>query len=377
MLNVQGYLQSGKSLDDLSEEFGVRSKKYENGLVVLNYDQINSPKNDPITNECRGLILNWKKNYCLVSRKFDRFFNLGECDNIPDSWDGWIIEEKADGSIIGIYKFESHWEISTRGMAFAEATMSFSNLENPNFTFREGVLEALGMNEEQFQSFCEDQLDPSVTYIFEYISPKNRVVTPYLNDALVLLGAEEIISAGVSFSYSTKSLDNLCDRLNLIVKSIRRPVKYSATNTIEIEEAVAALPDLQEGFVCLNPQTGQRIKVKAKAYLTAHRIKGNGTPTLNDVAELVVLNEYSEFLSYFPEFQFLFDPVIEKYAKLTNETETIYTEIKDIESQKEFAIKAKDCKMSAILFTARGKKMSVRDAISDAKPSYLVKVLIE
>lgn len=55
-LNVQRYLRDGKTLADLEAELGIKSS--ENGnLVVLNYNQIESPKTDPIVMECRQLAL--------------------------------------------------------------------------------------------------------------------------------------------------------------------------------------------------------------------------------------------------------------------------------------------------------------------------------
>ncbi len=77
MLNVQKYLLEN-SLQALKDNYGIIVKEYENEpVIVLNYSQIDSPKNDPITNECRGLILSsdFKTVLC---RSFDRFFNYQE-----------------------------------------------------------------------------------------------------------------------------------------------------------------------------------------------------------------------------------------------------------------------------------------------------------
>lgn len=74
-MKVIEYLKENGT-EKLTSEFGVIVKKYEDAqLLVLNYDQINSPKNE-ITSECRGLILDY--DYNIVSRSFDRFFNWNE-----------------------------------------------------------------------------------------------------------------------------------------------------------------------------------------------------------------------------------------------------------------------------------------------------------
>jgi tRNA splicing ligase len=56
---------------------------------------IGSQKNHPITNECRGLVLEtgtWK----IVAKTFNRFFNLGELANTPDkfNWNNFRCESK-------------------------------------------------------------------------------------------------------------------------------------------------------------------------------------------------------------------------------------------------------------------------------------------
>ena len=51
------YLNSGKTLEDLNIEFGIKVSSNElfKDIFVLNYDQINSPKNHGIVKECRSL----------------------------------------------------------------------------------------------------------------------------------------------------------------------------------------------------------------------------------------------------------------------------------------------------------------------------------
>ena len=76
-MKVQKYLKE-HGLAKLQEEFSIKVKEYPEGLLVLNYDQISSPKSNEITVECRALILD--KDFNVVSRSFDRFFNWKELD---------------------------------------------------------------------------------------------------------------------------------------------------------------------------------------------------------------------------------------------------------------------------------------------------------
>lgn len=172
-MQVLQYIREN-GIQKLNEEFGIMVKLYEEGLYVLNYDQINSPKANPIVVECRGLIIDHSFN--IVSRSLDRFFNLGEQ---PDTqahldWSKAECAEKVDGSLIKIYNWKGTWYCSTLGTAFAE-----SGVNGFPLTFKDLVLKALDCNEEEFQNRCNFWLDPNNTYVCEVTATENRVVTRY------------------------------------------------------------------------------------------------------------------------------------------------------------------------------------------------------
>ena len=159
MLNVQKFLKE-QTIEELTKEpYNLKIKDYiEEGLVVLNYSQIDSPKNDPIIAECRGLILN-RITYDIVARSFDRFFNYGEGElntthNIMDA----KVLEKIDGSLITVYYWNNKWNVATRGMAFAEGLNAFGN------TYRSVFDKAFDINKltDEMKDFC---------FTFELISP--------------------------------------------------------------------------------------------------------------------------------------------------------------------------------------------------------------
>ena len=145
ILQVQLFLRDSYEADPfvaLTEQYGIKVRKYpEDNIVLLDYDQIESPKTHPIVIECRSLILAMD-TLEVVSRKFDRFFNLGEAPELYQDFDfdSAVVMEKADGSLIGVYfnPHTSRWEVSTRGMAKAEGEHMFGG------TFRDKVLAAFG-----------------------------------------------------------------------------------------------------------------------------------------------------------------------------------------------------------------------------------------
>ena len=184
MMKVQEFVKQYGFEALAAEPLNIKIREYPQfGLYMLNYDQIESPKNNEISMECRSLILDMHGN--VVSRSFDRFFNYGE---MPEFYADFDINRaevftKEDGSLIKIYFSHdtARWEISTRSQAFAEGEHTLGGV------FRDWVLKAMKLTEDQFQECMKNTGDIDYTYICEYCGPSNRIVRIYEQDELVLL----------------------------------------------------------------------------------------------------------------------------------------------------------------------------------------------
>lgn len=352
MIQVQKFLtttqESTKDIREtlkiLKETFGIDSKEYpEDNLILLDYG-IDSPKIHEITIECRSLILNY--DFEIVSRKFDRFFNYGEAPELYHNFDyaSATVMEKADGSLIGVY-YNPHrniWEISTRGLAKAEGQNAYGS------TFREFVLKAFGVSEEDFQEFFKN-FSGDFTYIFEYTSPFNRIVTPYKTDSMVLLGIRHNASGEFLSKYQLEYYIENFKGLNVRLTNF-----YEASDIDGILKISNDFENLEEGLVVWEESTGRRIKIKNTVYLTAHRLRGNGgVPRKKDVASLVLTKEDSEFLAYFPEYSEQFEDFRKELQKLFDNIQEVWDNTKNIESQKEFALSVSKYSFSSVLFFAR------------------------
>lgn len=98
MLLVQMYLQSGKTLEDLKTEHGVKSHE-TNDKVCFNYDQLEARNSDPLASQCRGLVLR-KDTWEVVACPMFRFFNLEQTEVAADiDWASAVFEEKMDGCL--------------------------------------------------------------------------------------------------------------------------------------------------------------------------------------------------------------------------------------------------------------------------------------
>lgn len=340
MMKVQEFLKEHKNVNKLNEQFGIMIKDYpEQGLYVLNYDQIKSPKSDPIVMECRGLILDYDFN--VVSRAFDRFFNLGEA---PDTqahldWSKAVVHDKVDGSLIKLYNYKGQWHVSTRGTAFAESDcMGFG------ITFEELILKASGVDsKEALHARCElADLDEDLTYILELTARENRVVTVYEGTKLHFLAARNRVTG--EFEQVSGA-----DKWVMGWSDVQT---YSFDSPEACVKTAEKLPNLLEGYVVY--QDGKPVcKVKSPAYVAVHHLRGNGTPNQNRVMELVCIGEHDEYLTYFPEDEKYFTPVVDALSGLLKCVDAAYQVVKDIEDQKDFALRVKDFPGAWLFFTAR------------------------
>lgn len=371
MINIQKlFFEQGheEAIRFLSEELAIKVKDYGD-YFLLDYNQIDSPKTNEYVVECRGLTVD--KNGRILARAFPRFFNWGEA---PETTVGFEfsrakVMEKADGSLIKVYfnPYTGRWEIGTRGTALAEGPHDFYE------SFRHAVLEdGFGVTEEEFQRFFNHNIAIDSTYVFEYTSPKNRIVTRYTKPEMVLLGINDNVNCG--FRLPTELDIAMLYEFSDNVRSVKL---YSYDSVDEMLESTNDLPNLEEGYVLYDMESGVRIKVKSLKYVEVHRIRGEGKPTPKSICTLILENEQDEFLAYFPEFRDLFTPYEDKLKEIHLTLVQAWDAYKDLESQKDFALAVKDLTGSSILFTMRNKKISLHDAWNEAKLSYKLTMLIE
>lgn len=339
-------------------ELGIHVKQYED-RVLLDYDQIKSPKTHPLVIKCRGVILapDFKQVIC---RPFDRFFNLGEAPETQSHLDmsKAVAYDKVDGSLIKIYFYNGKWEIATRGTCFAE-----SKVNGFDMSFRDLVLKALACSEEDFQEKANSCLFKVITYLFEVTSFENRVVTNYQGYTLHYLGARFTQSGDyVEGSIEAQSLGAVL------------PKQYTFSTKEESVKAANALSDLKEGFVVW--QDGKPVaKVKSDTYVVVHHVRGEGL-TPKRISQLVLTGEQEEYLTYFAEDRVHFKPYIQAHTSILLAVHTAYEVHKHIQCQKDFAIAIKDLAFKHVLFEARKTSKPVLQCWLDAKESFKVDLLI-
>lgn len=322
------------------QELNITIKDYFD-FVLLDYSQLFSPKFDKVVQECRGLILQnetWKP----LCRSFDKFYNYGEDPRTNEfPINKALILEKIDGSLIRFWHHPTlGWNAATRKMAFSEGETLKGNR-----TFRELVELAIGMSISKFAK--RNHFNSDFTYCFELTSPETRIITPYQNIELYL----------IAIRHNEQGFYYPIDKELADIFKVKFPKRYSFSNWKECLDNVNKIETLDEGYVaCYSENHGRdewRIKIKSPKYLELVHVRNNGVLSIPRIIKMVMLGEEDEYLSYFPEDKETINPWIEKREQLEVLCNDTYKKYKDIEDQKEFALKIKDFPYAAILFNMR------------------------
>lgn len=326
--------------------------KEKESFVLFMYSQIDSDFNNPLVRECRGLILDIE-TLTPVCVPFYKFGNYGEGYVPKIDWNTARVQEKVDGSIIKVWCYKDEWHVSTNGTIDArDAELQSDICIYKNFyELFEAARKKAGLN---FQ--C---LNNSYTYMFELVSPYNRVVVPYTDIDIYHIGTRH-----------NKALEEL--NLNIGVK---KPYEYSLSSLAECLEASNKLPFTDEGYVVVDINWN-RIKIKSPAYVAAHYLKNNGIITKARIIEMLRVKQEEEFLNYYPEYKDAFMEVISSIQSLKIEMTTTLYEIKNIKSRKEFAKIATRTKCPAFLFSwLDGKVQNVDEWLSKQRIDKIVELI--
>lgn len=200
-----------------------------------------------VTLIARGLILDTKAKE-VVAIPFPKFFNYNEV--IPTSTvmtKDFVATEKIDGSFGILYEYAGKWRIATVGSFVSE--------------------QAQWANKFLVDNINTDVLIAGTTYLLEIIYPSNRIVVPYSEEALYLLGA---YNAGLELSRS--ELDNMAVQVGFKV-----PRTYDFNSLDRILNVAQSLDHTHEGFV-IRFDNGVRVKVKGDEYCRIHKLISRVTP---------------------------------------------------------------------------------------------------
>lgn len=213
-------------------------EKYD--LAILNY----TPKaayarnwNDA-TRICRGMVVDGGGE--IIARPFPKFFNIGEPDGDQIAGDEKVVvTDKADGSLLIIFKHMDDIVVATRGSFYSE----------------QAILASKFINAERYDP---DILDNNTTYLAELCGPSNRIVLQYNSDKIIRIANVNNTTGEYSLApYGEPFLDI-------------DPVGVFGYMTLDEALSIPPRPNA-EGFV-LYTTDGRALKSKQEDYVSMHRL---------------------------------------------------------------------------------------------------------
>ena len=285
----------------------------DSGYIMFKYNQLCSDFNLPEVREARGIIFRESDWQC-VCHAFDKFGNQGEpyCPEID--WSTASVQEKVDGSLMKVW-YDDTWHISTNGTIDAfKAPLECANKEITSYG--DLFLYCLKAGKHSFSSLKSftSFLDEEYCYMFEMVSPYNRVVIEYSEPKLYYLGCRDLDS---HLEESYVEFNPFENGLGCLIGS---PETYPLHTLKEVQEAANALPWNEEGYVVCDANFN-RVKIKSPEYVLAHHGRTNGNVSTSRLLEIILNNEIDEFLIYANEYT-------DKINNLIAEMELFKTQVK-------------------------------------------------
>lgn len=294
-LLVQTYLET-HSLAELRKQHGVKHRwsTQRPGVFTLNYDQLEVCDTDPLSQECRGLILRMRHLYDaadhdgapmdslvigeteIVALPFARFFNHGTGPCADVDLGNARFYEKLDGTLCIVHHDGGAWHVATRGVPDADVP-----IDHHEGTFRTLFERALRECGERYGLATElgQGLDPERTYLFELTAPENQVVVKYDDRAVSLLG---IRHRKTGHEYPPEMLGDL-----YLVCPSHRVEPATLSDFVHTRD-----PMQHEGLVVCD-DLFRRAKVKSAGYLALAHVRDSVGSSDRRLLELV-LNDRHE-----------------------------------------------------------------------------------
>lgn len=360
---------SGKTLDDLKKEHGV---KYHitNGKVVLNYDQIEARDSDPLSQQCRGLVLK-VDDWSIVACPMFRFFNKEQEDlAVKINWNAAQYEEKLDGSCIIAYwdQNQNKWCCGTRGRCEADADAhdagtTFAAMVDMTINSMWSEAHPLCMRDcaANLQEFCQ-KANKNKTYVFELTSPLNRIVCKYDNFTLTLLAVRDI---------TTLQEEDPRDNTNIFKNfNVKTPEIYEFKNVNHMIQVIRDWsPENHEGIVAKD-DSFNRVKVKNPSYVAYNHMRDSLSTSLRGCVEVILVGKDDDVIAMMPDVIAnrirKLKPIIKK---VIDQTQKDYDELKGIEEMKPYALEAQKRLWPAALFALkRGKTPDLKTFVLGNKP---------
>jgi hypothetical protein len=343
-LLVQEFLAT-KTFGALKQEHSVEVSFHASGYkCALNYDQITVKDEDPLSQECRGLILatvdgrslnsqakmeNGRLNFddvvmgetIVLNYSFRRFFNSGMVCAAEIDWNHphLTIHEKLDGTLIQCYfdTISRQWCVATRSVPEADLPCA------GGLTFRQLFEKALTNHLKlSWQDFTA-KLDPNLSYAFELTTPYNAIVVQHSESRIHFLTARDI-RTHQELHHNDPQFDWFPKPVSYSVATLEDVLSFVNSRPARENEGVV----VKQGFLHSNGSY-DRVKIKSNEYTLAHRLVSSVGVSERNQLEVILEGKEDDVVGLLPpELAEKLTEMKGQYAAWLKKQEQIFQQVK-------------------------------------------------
>jgi len=265
-----------KNSDNFEEElakppYNVKAKRNSErpNLVMFKYSQFESDFTNPVVRCCRGSVYDIREDRTVKPylMPFFKFSNYGENGADPIDWNSTLyVRDKLDGSLLKLLKESDGNDLWTTNGSFdihveVPELIPAENDENlpPPYTFASLRDYALRGHEEEIK-----RLPVGWTFMFELTSPYNRIIVPYRETKLFLLGCRDPQGLEHTPEWATENF----------ALTFATPQIFSLKNIDEVIAYCQAVDSDDREGVVVQDANFNRIKIKTDHYRSLFFLKG-------------------------------------------------------------------------------------------------------
>ncbi|MDR2718331.1 MAG: hypothetical protein LBB89_09755 [Treponema sp.] len=309
-----------KNRDNLETElaaapYAVKVKRHpcRPNLVMFKYSQFESDFSNPIVRCCRGSVYDIREDGTVSPylMPFFKFANYGEKGADPIDWNHTLyVRDKLDGSLLKLLKEPDGQDLWTTNGSFdldveIPEVYEVENKERlaPPHTFASLRDYALRGHEEEVQ-----RLPTGWTFMFELTSPYNKIVVPYKETKLTLLGCRDPQGLEHTPEWAAETFG----------MSFATPQVYPLKSIDEVIAYCQSIDSNDREGVVVQDENFNRIKIKSDHYRSLSFLKGEDHFSDERIFAAIKMESIDDALAAWPEIRPRTDEIIAEWLGFKN-----------------------------------------------------------
>jgi hypothetical protein len=295
--------------------YAIKVKRHQSktNLVMFKYSQYESDFTNPVVRCCRGSVYDIREDGTVKPylMPFFKFANYGENGADPIDWNHTLyVRDKLDGSLLKLLKESDGNDFWTTNGSFEVGVeipefypAATDEKLTPPYTFASLRDYALRGHEEEIK-----HLPPLWTFMFELTSPYNKIIVPYRETKLTLLGCRDPQGLEHTPEWAVQNF----------ALSFETPKVYPLKNIDEVIAYCQSVDTNDREGVVVQDEHFNRIKIKTDHYRSLCFLKGEDHFSDEKIFTSIKKESIDDALAAWPEIRPRTEEIIAEWVAFRN-----------------------------------------------------------